>query len=198
MLQGRPGKAFSAGWMCGESITRHSSEPSTAFRRYCQLSYLLATLRKPTISWFSGDVVGGGIGLGLARYRISTEKSTFRVSGPAKGWILDGGLSYLLSRPQAGSRSRNQAFARYLALTGAVLAGEGMLAAGISTHHMKDSIAGSLHKRLADLTFEPDFVVEDVLSEHASMFYRQDPSLNPPPYRELWAEWAKNDENRER
>lgn len=198
MLQGRPGKAFSAGWMYGESITGHSSEPSTAFRRYCQLSYMLATLRKPTISWFSGDVVGGGIGLGLARYRISTEKSTFRVSGPVKGWILDGGLSYLLSRPQAGSRSRNQAFARYLALTGAVLAGEGMLAAGISTHHMKDSIAGSLHKRLADLTFEPDFVVEDVLSEHASMFYSQDPSLNPPPYRELWAEWAKNDENRER
>lgn len=59
-------------------------------------------------------------------------------------------------------------------------------------------MAGNLHKRLADLTYEPDFMVEDVLSEHAAMFYKLDTQLNPPPYQELFDEWPKNDEARER
>lgn len=175
----------------------NGNDPSATFRRHCQLSYLLATLRKPTIAWYTGDVVGGGMGLGLTRYRVSTEKSNFQVVGPKDGWILDGGLSYLLPRLRTGPAG-SLAFARYLALTGASLSGLDMLAAGLSTHHMEDSMAGQLHKRLADLTFEPDFMVEDVMSEHAAMFYKLDTHLNPPPYQELWAEWAKNDENREK
>lgn len=197
MLQGRPGKEFSAGWMREGGTGPNGNDPSATFRRHCQLSYLLATLRKPTIAWYTGDVVGGGMGLGLTRYRVSTEKSNFQVVGPKDGWILDGGLSYLLPRLRTGPTG-SLAFARYLALTGASLSGLDMLAAGLSTHHMEDSMAGQLHKRLADLTFEPDFMVEDVMSEHAAMFYKLDTHLNPPPYQELWAEWAKNDENREK
>lgn len=195
VLQGRPGKDFSAGWVREEGIG--PSDLTANFRRHCQLSYLLATLRKPTIAWYTGDVVGGGMGLGLARYRVSTEKSTFQVVGPKDGWILDGGLSYLLPRLRVGPAG-SPAFARYLSLTGASLSGLDMLATGLSTHHMQDSMAGQLHNRLADLTFEPDFMVEDVMSEHAAMFYKLDTHLNPPPYHELWAKWAKNDENRKK
>lgn len=52
--------------------------------------------------------------------------------------------------------------------------------------------------RLADLTYEPDHVVEDALSEHATLFYKTDSRMNSSPYRDLWADWAANDETRER
>ena len=78
LLQGRPGHAFSVGWNAGKDAG--PEEKLASFRRYNQLSYLLATIRKPTISWFTGDVVGSGMGLGLTRYRVATEKSTFQVS----------------------------------------------------------------------------------------------------------------------
>jgi hypothetical protein len=41
-------------------------------------------------------------------------------------------------------------------------------------------------------------MVEEALGEHATMFYKTDSRLNPSPYRDLWADWTKNDEERER
>jgi hypothetical protein len=40
-------------------------------------------------------------------------------------------------------------------------------------------------------------MVEEALSEHATVFYKMDARLNQGPYRDLWAEWARNDEARE-
>lgn len=41
-------------------------------------------------------------------------------------------------------------------------------------------------------------MVEEALSEHATVFYKTDSRMNPSPYRDLWASWARNDEARER
>lgn len=40
-------------------------------------------------------------------------------------------------------------------------------------------------------------MVEEALAEHATLFFKADARLNPSPYRDLWAEWATNDEARE-
>lgn len=51
MLQGQPSlKTFSSGW------DSSCDNPLAAFARYQQLAYLLATVKKPTISWFNGKV----------------------------------------------------------------------------------------------------------------------------------------------
>lgn len=89
-------------------------------------------------------------------------------------------------------------FARYLALTGASLSGLDMLASGLATHYMDDAMAGIMHKRLADMTYEPDFMTESVVADHAAMYYKLETQLNPPPYQELWSEWEKNDVARAR
>ncbi len=41
-------------------------------------------------------------------------------------------------------------------------------------------------------------MVEEALAEHATLFYKVDSRLSPSPYRDLWAEWGQNDEERER
>lgn len=246
LLQGRRdghgGKQhfFSGGWERGGKQQEQGDQRLHALQRYTQLAYLLATLSKPTVAWLNGEVLGSGLGLGLARLRVATKSSRFRVDAAKRGWALDGGLSFALPRLRAGADPgvaggpEALAMARYLALTGGILYGADMLACGLATHLMDDAAAAVIHKRcvplcwsvgrrpvgggessrwpvfcthhrphssptrrLADLAYEPDHMVEEALSEHATMFYKVDARLNPGPYRDLWAEWARNDEARE-
>jgi enoyl-CoA hydratase/carnithine racemase len=154
MLQGRrEGELFSAGWERSSKPPQHP-DVQHAFQRFSQLAYLLTTLSKPTVSWLNGAVRDSGLGLALARCRIATKSSSFRVGNIRRGWALDGGLSFALPRLRAGGKDRSGpggtaalAMARYLALTGAPLSGADMLACGMATHLMDDAVAALLHKR---------------------------------------------------
>ena len=152
MLQGRrDGELFSGGWERGKAAPQ-GPEAQHAFQRFSQLAYLLATLSKPTVSWLNGAVRDSGLGLALARCRIATKSSSFRVGSVRRGWALDGGLSFALPRLRAGGNGgpggpAALALARYLALTGAPLSGADMLACGMATHLMDDAVAALLHKR---------------------------------------------------
>lgn len=134
--------------------------------------------------------------------------------------MLDGGLSFVLSRFR---NAPGVELGRYLALTGAALTGLDLLAAGISTHHMFDDTLEQLHRRcgvqnccavpsvavlslaasppvarsFADLTYEPDSLVEDVVARAALAYYRLDlgeRELNP--YKELFKQGDHNEEER--
>jgi enoyl-CoA hydratase/carnithine racemase len=150
MLQGRrDGELFSGGWQRGKAPPEAQHG---AFQRFSQLAYLLVTLSKPTIAWLNGEVRGSGLGLALARCRVATKSSSFRVDAVQKGWALDGGLSFALPRLRAAQGGEPGgkaalAMARYLALTGAPLSGGDMLACGMATHVMDDAMAALIHKR---------------------------------------------------
>ena len=146
--RGKDGGVFSAGW------DRSAADAPRAFRRYSQMAYLLATLTKPTIAHFNGEVRGGGLGLGLARFRVATEASSFHIPAAKQGWVLDGGLSYVLPRvlrateePAAMGGPAAVAFARYLALTGAALSGRDMLGLGLATHYMPAAVAAKIPRQ---------------------------------------------------
>lgn len=154
MLQGRPRTGvFSVGWERGKDGEKAPAEREHALQRFSQLSYVLATLSKPTVAWLNGEVRGSGLGLALARCRLATKSSSFRVGAAKRGWALDGGASFALPRLRAGEDPAVAggpaalAMARYLALTGAPLSGADMLACGMATHLMDDATAAMLPKR---------------------------------------------------
>ncbi|WCJ19178.1 3-hydroxyisobutyryl-CoA hydrolase mitochondrial [Euphorbia peplus] len=98
------------------------------YKKQFKLDYLLATYKKPLLSFVDGVVMGGGSGLSLnGRFKIVTERTVFAVPEVAIGLFPDCGATYFLSRLPGH-------FGEYLALTGSRLDGAEMLECGLASH----------------------------------------------------------------
>lgn len=82
-----------------------------------QLDHLIATYKKPYISFMDGVTMGGGVGLSVhAPFRVATERTLFAMPETTIGFFPDVGGSFFLPRldGQVGT---------YLALTSEKLKG---------------------------------------------------------------------------
>lgn len=146
------------------------------------LSFALPRLRAGA----DGSVVGGPASLALARYLALT-------GGVLQGadMLACGMATHMMD--DAAAAAIHKRCVLVLGLCGVCLLLLDLRTRCIRTHPYSFLDAC----RLADLTYEPDHMVEEALSEHATVFYKMDARLNQGPYRDLWAEWARNDEARE-
>merc|ERR1712146_770711 len=142
--------------------------------------YTLLTMNKPTIGFYNGEISGTGAAMALSsRYRISTDSTAVNISASQDGWIIDGGLSYFLSRLRGG---RGKALGRYLACTGAVLSGNDLLISGFSTHHTPstgdihgdNNMIRCLEDRVEELKYEEDYCIEGVVETLSLLHWKLD------------------------
>ncbi|EGD75319.1 hypothetical protein PTSG_06969 [Salpingoeca rosetta] len=148
-MRGAGAKAFCA----GECLRRFFHAPGELeddgqlardfFHQEYQADYALATLAKPYVAFMDGFTMGGGVGVSVhGRFRVATEKTVFAMPETAIGLFPDVGGSYFLPRLSGG-------LGLYLALTGARLKGQDVLAAGIATHFVTSASIPEVEKALA-------------------------------------------------
>eukprot|EP01147_Barroeca_monosierra_P003678 gene3678-8342_t len=125
------------------------------FYQEYRADYALATLEKPFIAFIDGFTMGGGVGVSVhGRFRVATERTVFAMPETAIGLFPDVGGSYFLPRLPGG-------LGLYLALSGARLKGEDVLAAGIATHFVSSSSIPLIEKEISKTTR-----VENILKEY--------------------------------
>jgi len=98
-----------------------------------QLNHLIHTLTKPHVALIDGITMGGGAGLSVhGHFIIATENTKFAMPEVGIGFAPDVGGSFFLSRLPHG-------FGQYLAMTGKMLVGSDVKAAGIATHFIRST-----------------------------------------------------------
>lgn len=148
------GKALCAGGdvaTLAERIKSDGEEGSQWADDYFALEYkldhLIATYKKPYISFMDGFTMGGGVGLSIhAPFRIATERTVFAMPETTIGFFPDVGASFFLSRMPG-------AVGLYLAMTSERLKGVNVLYSGIATHYLHSTTLSLLETRLSELRF---------------------------------------------
>ncbi|KAG8158746.1 hypothetical protein KVR01_011189 [Diaporthe batatas] len=141
--------------MTGEEGQRSSDE---YFALEYKLDHLIATYKKPYISFMDGVTMGGGVGLSIhAPFRIATERTVFAMPETTIGFFPDVGASFFLPRMPG-------AVGTYLALTSEQLRGANAFYAGVATHYMHSTTLPMLEQRLAELRFRDFDSLEKRLS----------------------------------
>ncbi len=127
------GRGFCAGGdvrLLFESLRSDGSEARAFFRTEYRMNHLLFTLRKPSVCFMDGIVMGGGAGLAMAcRYRVATESTTFAMPETGIGLFPDVGGGWFLSRLPGR-------VGQWSALTAAKLGGADCLTLGLATHYL--------------------------------------------------------------
>lgn len=134
-----------------------------------KLDHLIATLKKPYISFMDGFTMGGGVGLSIhAPFRIATERTVFAMPETTIGFFPDVGASFFLPRLPG-------AVGTYLALTSDQLKGVNVFYSGIATHYLHSTTLPMLEGRLAELRFKDFYTMEqrlhlinDAIEEYAT------------------------------
>ncbi|GAV69929.1 ECH_C domain-containing protein [Cephalotus follicularis] len=109
-------------------VTGHWSFAVWFTKKQLSLDYLVATYKKPLVSFMNGIVMGGGAGISMqGTFRVVTETTLFAMPEVQIGFCPDVGSTYFLSRLPGF-------LGEYLSLTGAPLNGADMLACGLATH----------------------------------------------------------------
>lgn len=84
---------------------------------------------KPVITLMNGLTMGGGYGIaGPSKFSIATNSTIFAMPEVLLGFFPDVGAAHFLNKCPEG-------FGLYLALTGARIGGQDMVAAGLATHY---------------------------------------------------------------
>lgn len=136
----------------------------------------VSTYRKPIVSLASGTIAGGGLGLAntyvttkappprarrrrappacsppLARrpFSVATEKTTFSVSEPSFGLVPDGSVLHMLAN---ADKESGVPVGRYLALTGAPIAGAEMARFSLVPYCVPDVSLDDLVAHLSSLS----------------------------------------------
>lgn len=143
-----------------------------------KLDHLIATYRKPYISFMDGFTMGGGVGLSIhAPFRIATERTVFSMPETTIGFFPDVGASFFLKQMPG-------AVGTYLALTSEQLKGPNVFYAGIATHYLHSTTLPLLESRLAELRFR-DFdsmekrlhLINDTIEEYTTGLPHDQPIL---------------------
>nr|QLF98495.1 acylsugar enoyl-CoA hydratase 1 [Solanum quitoense] len=126
------------------------------------LCYHIQTYKKPQIALVHGMSTGGGVGLMVPmKLRVVTEKAFCSTPEANLGYHPDCGLSYILSRLPGR-------LGEYLALTGATLRGEEVVAAGLATHFVPSQKLFQLEKRLLSTNNGEEDTIRSVIDEFST------------------------------
>ncbi|MEM7739596.1 MAG: enoyl-CoA hydratase/isomerase family protein [Pseudomonadota bacterium] len=110
-----------------------------------RLNTLIKEYPKPYVALMDGVTMGGGVGISVhGTHRVATERTVFAMPEAGIGLAPDVGGGYFLSRLDGE-------LGMWLALSGARLKGQDVLAAGIATHFMSsDELAGLVEALCAE------------------------------------------------
>ena len=112
------------------------------FRIEYTLNTQIKRFPKPYIAFLDGVTMGGGVGISIhGSHRIATENTLFAMPETGIGLFPDVGGSWFLSRLSGE-------LGTWLALTGARLKGQDVLAAGIATHFVTSEKLPELKARV--------------------------------------------------
>lgn len=107
-----------------------------------RLNTLIHEYSKPYVAIIDGITMGGGVGISVhGSHRIATERTVFAMPETGIGLLPDVGGGYFLPRLKGQ-------LGMWLALTGARLKGEDVLAAGVATHFVNSEQVAGLTERL--------------------------------------------------
>ncbi|KQM64100.1 MULTISPECIES: enoyl-CoA hydratase/isomerase family protein [unclassified Sphingomonas] len=155
------GRGFCAGGdirMIAESSGADGADARAFFATEYRLNHRLFTYAKPTIAFMDGVTMGGGVGISQpCKIRVATENSRFAMPETAIGLFPDVGGGWYLSRLPGR-------IGQYLALTGARLDGNEMLALGLATHLLPADRLDAVKQAIAA---DPQ-AAEAILSDHAT------------------------------
>ena len=137
VLEGAGGRAFCAGGdvraIRAAALAGDAAVIERFFTGEYGLNRLIAEFPKPWISLIDGVCLGGGIGVSVhGSHRVVSEASLMAMPETAIALFPDVGTSHVLPR-LPGARG---AMGKWLALTGARLAGAEAVEAGMATHHV--------------------------------------------------------------
>ena len=124
--------------MLAESGAKDGIDAMAFFASEYRLNTLIFNYPKPYIACLDGVTMGGGVGISVhGDVRIATENSTFAMPESGIGLFPDVGGGWFLPRLEG-------ALGVWLALTGARLKGEDVLAAGVATHFVSSEALPAL------------------------------------------------------
>ncbi|KAK1778361.1 ClpP/crotonase-like domain-containing protein [Copromyces sp. CBS 386.78] len=163
VIKGSGDKAFCAGGDVAALAKQNAEGPEGIknsvdyFGLEYKLNHLISTYTRPYVAILDGVTMGGGVGLSIhAPFRIATERTVFAMPETKIGFFPDVGASFFLPRMpgQVGT---------YLGLTSAMLHGVQVYYAGIATHYLHSSSLPALESRLAELTPQDYWTMEQRL-----------------------------------
>lgn len=163
VIKGAGEKAFCAGGDVAALAEQNAKGPEGVqnsidyFGLEYKLNHLISTYSRPYVAILDGVTMGGGVGLSIhAPFRIATERTVFAMPETKIGFFPDVGASFFLPRMpgQVGT---------YLGLTSAMLKGVQAYYAGIATHYIHSSSLPALESRLAELTPQDYWTMEQRL-----------------------------------
>ncbi|MEM5518355.1 enoyl-CoA hydratase/isomerase family protein [Henriciella sp. AS95] len=147
--------------MLQESGKADGQEAREFFASEYRLNTLIKEYSKPYVAIQDGVTMGGGVGISVhGTYRVATPNTLFAMPESGIGLFPDVGGGWFLPRLDGAT-------GMWLALTGARLKGEDVLAAGVATHFAEDP-AG-----LADKLCEDGVSALDGLKTEASRSYAE-------------------------
>jgi enoyl-CoA hydratase len=171
------GRGFCAGgdinFLRNSAMNDGGVDGRTFFHNEYQLNHLLFTYPKPIVAFMDGITMGGGVGVSQpAKYRVATENTRLAMPETGIGLFPDVGGGWYLSRLEGR-------VGRYLALTGARIAGPGCLALGLATHYLPSEALPEAKARIAE---DPERI-EGILGQlavtpPASKIVEQIPQIN--------------------
>lgn len=128
--------------MVAESGRKDGRAGEAFFRIEYTLNTQIKCFPKPYVAFMDGVTMGGGVGISIhGSHRIATEHTLFAMPETGIGLFPDVGGSWFL--PRLGGE-----LGTWLALTGARLKGQDVLAAGIATHFVPSENLPKLNVRL--------------------------------------------------
>jgi enoyl-CoA hydratase/carnithine racemase len=128
------------------------------FSQEYSLDYCINTYPKPIITWGSGIVMGGGLGLFAAsKFAIATDTSRFAMPEISIGLFPDVGGSYFLNKMPAG-------VGLFLALTGASFNGIDACDVNLASHKLSSESKQALQAQLIHMDALSEQSIDQALS----------------------------------
>ncbi|WP_412971836.1 enoyl-CoA hydratase/isomerase family protein [Glaciecola sp. MF2-115] len=150
---------------------------SDFFTQEYALDYCIHTYPKPIVTWGSGIVMGGGLGLFAAsQFAIATETSKIAMPEISIGLFPDVGGSYFLNKMPSG-------IGLFLGLTGASFNGIDAFDVELASHKLSSLSKQTLLSTLVSMDVVSETTVDKALSElqtiDAVSFASVEPRLSP-------------------
>src|SRR5579885_76947 len=146
VIRAAEGRAFCAGGdlrLTYERIKNHDPAMAGFFRDEYQLNRFIFHFPKPYIALLDGITMGGGVGISIhGSHRVATDRLLFAMPETGIGFFPDVGGTYFLPRLP-------NKFGFYLGLTGARIASDDCVAAGIANHKVSQESLPALVNELA-------------------------------------------------
>ncbi len=119
--------------MLASSGAGDGREACAFFAAEYRLNVLIKEYPKPYVTIMDGVTMGGGVGISVhGTYRVATPNTVFAMPESGIGLFPDVGGGWFLPRLEGAT-------GMWLALTGARLKGEDVLAVGVATHFAEDA-----------------------------------------------------------